>query len=130
MSYVTRRLRPPRATVVACLVAAALIGAPAPSFAVEKSEAQLQNEFGVKVAQLGSWNEAAFRFERALKADGRNARVYNNLAVAREILGEPQAAREAYEAALALAPDDKRIRANYDRFMGHYKATEKPTDAP
>ena len=85
--------------------------------AVQKSESEIQLEFGVKVARMGSWREAAFRFERAVKADDANARAWNNLGVARESLGEIELAREAYEKSLALAPDDRRIRQNYERFM-------------
>ena len=85
--------------------------------AVQKSESEVQLEFGVKVARMGSWREAAFRFERAVKADDANARAWNNLGVARESLGELELAREAYEKSLALAPDDRRIRQNYERFM-------------
>ena len=85
--------------------------------AVQKSESEIQLEFGVKVARMGSWREAAFRFERAVKADDANARAWNNLGVARESLGEIELARKAYEKSLALAPDDRRIRQNYERFM-------------
>lgn len=85
--------------------------------AVQKSESEVQLEFGVKVAKMGSWREAAFRFERAVKANDSNARAWNNLGVARESLGEFDAARQAYEKSLALAPDDRRIRQNYERFL-------------
>jgi len=85
--------------------------------AVQKSESEIQLEFGVKVAKMGSWREAAFRFERAVKANDSNARAWNNLGVARESLGEFDAAREAYQKSLALAPDDRRIRQNYERFL-------------
>ncbi len=85
--------------------------------AVQKSESEIQLEFGVKVARMGLWREAALRFDRAVKADDANARAWNNLGVARESLGEFDSAREAYEKSLALAPDDRRIRQNYERFL-------------
>ncbi|MGH9866712.1 MAG: tetratricopeptide repeat protein [Candidatus Polarisedimenticolia bacterium] len=104
-------------------VAAMLCLAPAGSVqAVQKSLSRLQMEFGVKVAMKGSWNEAAFRFEKAILADGANARAYNNLAVARESLGQFGPAREAYEKALELAPKDSKIRQNYDRFLSFYRS--------
>jgi Flp pilus assembly protein TadD len=95
-------------------------------FAVQKSEASVQLDFGVRMALKGSWLEAAFRFEKAIKLGGASAdaRAYNNLAVARESLGQFDQAREAYEKALALKADeqeDRRIRENYDRFLNFLK---------
>lgn len=95
--------------------------------AVQKSESEIQLEFGVKVARMGSWREAAFRFERAVKANDSNARAWNNLGVARESLGEFDAARAAYEKSLALAPDDRRIRQNYERFLNIARVRFVPT---
>jgi Flp pilus assembly protein TadD len=91
--------------------------------AVQKSEAETQLEFGVKVARMGSWREAAFRFERAVRADGTNARAYNNLAVALENLGRFEEAKRAYEKAIELGPDSKHIRQNHERFMSYYRST-------
>ena len=91
-----------------------------PVYAVVKSEASKQLEFGVKMALKGSWREAAFRFEKAVKADSKSAEAYNDLAVAHETLGEYEGAREAYEKALSLDPDHEKIRANYDLFMNFY----------
>lgn len=101
-----------------------------PAFAVVKSEAARQIEFGVKMALKGSWREAAFRFEKAVKADDRNARALNDLAVARETLGDYESAREAYERAIDLAPDNEEIRANYDLFMSFYKLYGESSGEP
>jgi Tfp pilus assembly protein PilF len=103
------------------------IADPAQSFAVQKSAAAQQLEFGVKMALKGSWLEAAFRFDKAVKLGGTStsARAYNNLAVAKESLGQFEQAREAYEKALALKVDeqeDRRIRENYDRFLNFLKS--------
>jgi Tfp pilus assembly protein PilF len=100
---------------------------------VERSPAAQQLEFGVKVALKGSWVEAAFRFERAIALGGSSARAYNNLAVARESLGQFDRAREAYEKALAVKADqdeDRRIRENYERFLGFLKANRGAGAAP
>ena len=88
----------------------------------------MQLEFGTKVARMGSWREAAFRFERAIAAEESNARAWNNLGVARENLGELDGAKEAYERAMALAPDERRIRLNYDRFLENYRNRPAPRD--
>lgn len=88
---------------------------------MQKTEAEKQIEFGVKMAVKGAWREAAFRFRKAVDAEEDNARAHNDLAVALENLGDFEEARESYERALELAPDDERIRSNYDRFMLFYR---------
>lgn len=124
----------PRRFLESAALLVCLLGLAPPVSAVQRSEATVQLEFGVKVAMKGSWNEAAFRFEKAVKADGTNARAFNNLAVARESLGQFVEAREAYEKATALAPRDEKIRQNYDRFMSFYRslvpATRNAGNAP
>jgi Flp pilus assembly protein TadD len=73
-------------------------------------------EFGILAAQHGLWNEAIFRFERAIVLDPADARAYNNLAVAYEQSGRFDDAVRMYERALALDPDNPSIRLNYDQF--------------
>jgi Flp pilus assembly protein TadD len=75
-----------------------------------------QVDFGLKVAQKGLWQEARFRFERAVELDPQNAAALNDLAVALEQMGEFDAARKAYERALELKPGDMYIQQNYDLF--------------
>lgn len=120
-----RGLRPlPRRLLESAAVTVCLFGMAGPLPAVQKSEAALQLDFGVKVALKGSWNEAAFRFQKAVAADDTSARAYNNLAVARESLGQFDLARQAYGKALELAPRDEKIKQNYDRFMSFYRSLE------
>ena len=73
-------------------------------------------KFGVEVAQKGMWREALFRFQKAVEADPENPSALNNLAVALEQMGEFSEARENYERALELKPDDLYIQQNYDLF--------------
>jgi len=75
-----------------------------------------QVEFGLKVAQKGLWQEARFRFERAVELDPGNAAALNDLAVSLEQMGEFDAARKAYEKALSIKPGDMYIQQNYDLF--------------
>ena len=89
--------------------------APGPVLAAEESSGR-QVEFGLKVAQKGLWQEARFRFERAVQIDPGNAAALNDLAVALEQMGEFDGARQAYEKALALKPGDIYIQQNYDLF--------------
>ena len=98
--------------------------------AVQKSEAQIQLEFGVMVARKGSWREAAFRFEKAIQADPARAGAYNNYAVALENLGDFSKARSMYEKALELDPHDSRIQANFERFQAFYRSYREVATGP
>jgi Flp pilus assembly protein TadD len=72
--------------------------------------------FGVEVARKGLWQEARFRFERAVLLDPENHSALNNLAIALEQQGEFDKAREAYERALKIKPKSLYIQQNYDLF--------------
>jgi Flp pilus assembly protein TadD len=93
----------------------ALLLAPGPVAARENTSSS-QVDFGLKVAQKGLWQEARFRFERAVTLDPQNAAALNDLAVALEQMGEFDKARQAYEKALALKPGDMYIQQNFDLF--------------
>ena len=95
-----------------------------------KSEDELK--FGIDVARKGLWNEARFRFEKAVTQDPDSAGALNNLAVALEQQGSFDQAREAYERALKLQPGSLYIRQNYDLFREaddkrNRKSKKKPT---
>ena len=92
-----------------------LLLAPGPLLAAEESSGR-QIEFGLKVAQKGLWQEARFRFERAVALDPGNAAALNDLAVALEQMGDFDGARQAYEKALEIKPGDVYIQQNYDLF--------------
>jgi len=72
--------------------------------------------FGIEVARKGLWQEARFRFEKAVTLEPESAEALNDLAVALEQQGEFQKAREAYEKALKLKPNSLYIQQNYDLF--------------
>ena len=114
----------------------------AAAFAAAASHDNFKQEmrFGAEAAQRGLWREAAFRWEKILKAEPDNAHVHNNLAVASESLGEFDKARREYEEAHRLAPDSKEIRSNYESFLdlcrsiktcgGEPAAAASPSPAP
>jgi Flp pilus assembly protein TadD len=85
------------------------------TLAAEES-AERQIAFGLKVAQKGLWQEARFRFERAVQAEPSNTAALNDLAVSLEQMGDFAGARKAYEKALEIKPDDAYIQQNYDLF--------------
>jgi len=80
------------------------------------ANARQEVEFGIDVARKGLWDEARFRFEKAVAADPDNAEALNNLAITLEQQGEFGKAREAYEKALQLKPNSTYIQQNYDLF--------------
>ncbi len=94
-----------------------LLGAPvAVAHADSRSSAKAEAEFGVDVALRGLWREAIYRWERAVELDPTYAQAFNNLAVAYEHEGQLGKARQAYEKAIALEPQNIQIRQNYDLF--------------
>lgn len=97
-----------RAALAAIALAAAAFG---PSLAGGPSPMR----FAAEMAASGNWREALFRWERAVADRPEDARLLNNLAVAREAMGENDVAAELYERALALAPDDRTISDNAAR---------------
>ena len=72
--------------------------------------------FGIDVAQRGLWREAIYRWERAIQLDPTYVSALNNLAVAYEHEGQLEKARQAYEKALAIEPNNLQIRQNYELF--------------
>ena len=77
--------------------------APALASAQDRGKSKEQVEFGIKVAQSNLWNEALYRWEKAVQLDPTYAAAWNNLAI-------------AYEQALKLDPKNLMIRQNYDLF--------------
>jgi Flp pilus assembly protein TadD len=65
-----------------------------------------------RAAQIGLWREALDRWERADELAPGDPGIVNNMAVAHEALGDTPAAKELYERAVALAPDDDDLREN------------------
>ncbi len=111
---------------------AALPAGVAPAWADARSSAKAEAQFGVDVAQRGLWREAIYRWERAVELDPTYAAAFNNLAVAYEHEGQLDKAREAYEKALALEPQNIQIRQNFDLFkeINDRAGAEKKDEQP
>lgn len=88
----------------------------APAYADARGDARKQVEFGISVAQKGLWREAIFRWLRATELDPNYAQAFNNLAIAYEHEGDLTRAREAYEKALRLEPNNPLIKQNHELF--------------
>jgi len=93
-----------------------LLAASALAHAQDRDKSREQIEFGIKVAQIGLWNEALYRWEKATQLDPTYAAAWNNLAIAYEHEGKFEDAKKAYEKALQLEPKNLMIRQNYDLF--------------
>jgi Tfp pilus assembly protein PilF len=106
-------VRSPTAATIAFLCV--LFAGPA-AFADVRSEARTQVDFGIDVAQRGLWREAIYRWEKAVELDPTYAAAYNDLAVAYEHEGQLEKARQAYDKALELEPNNTQIRQNYELF--------------
>ena len=85
--------------------------------AQSRDDAKAQVEFGIEVARRGLWQEALYRWQRAIDLDPTYAPAWNNLGIAFEREGRFDEAREAYETALDLDPDNFMIEQNYDLFL-------------
>ena len=90
------------------------------------------NQFAIKTAQAGLWNEAIFRWNQILSIDPENALAYNNLGVGYEALGKIEEAQAAYQRATELDPDSKYYRTNYRRCRLHIRRSgvESPETEP
>lgn len=92
-----------------------------------KSDESLKayNEFAIKSAKMGLWNEAIMRWQRLISEDPNNAKYHNNLAVAYEAKGELDLALAEYEKAIKLDPENKAYRYNYLKCKMSHSKTQK-----
>ncbi|MBN1694756.1 tetratricopeptide repeat protein [candidate division WOR-3 bacterium] len=72
--------------------------------------------FGIEAAQMELWDEAIFRWKKAISQDPNNAPAHNNLAIAYEKKGMWEEAEKEYQTALDLDPKNERIKANFEKF--------------
>lgn len=118
-----------RVPYAACfaLIAAAFA---TPVYADARSDAKAQVDFGISVAQRGLWREAIYRWEKAIEIDPTYAAAFNDLAVAYEHEGQLDKARQAYEKAVALEPNNLQIRQNYELFKEINDRTSAAKEKP
>lgn len=101
----------------------ALAASPAVLAQRKPATAKEQLQFGIEMAQQSLWSEALFRFRQAERlTDGESARIFNNLAVALEALGQFDDALDYYRRALRLEPENRGLKRNYARFAEFYQS--------
>jgi tetratricopeptide (TPR) repeat protein len=88
--------------------------------------------FGIWAAHQELWNEAIFRWQKAVAQNPRSVAAHNNLAVAYEKKGRWEEARKEYETALKLAPDNPWVKLNFKNFKDNLEPGEsgKKAKAP
>ncbi|MFA9452550.1 MAG: tetratricopeptide repeat protein [Candidatus Aminicenantaceae bacterium] len=84
-----------------------------------------QMMFGIQAAQSRMWDEAIFRWLKVLEQDPDSAAAHNNLGVAYERAGLWQDAEREYQQALALAPDNQYVQANFKNFQANLDQIEQ-----
>ena len=89
-----------------------------------------QLRIGIWAAERDLWEEAVFRWTKVLQADPNSAAAHNNLAVAYEKKGMIAEAKQEYELARKLAPQNSYIKINFERFKTNVELKEdKPGQA-
>ena len=89
---------------------------------------QSQLHFGILAAQTDLWDEAIFRWKKAVELDPDSSSAHNNLAVAYEKKGLWEEARKEYEIAIKLSPKNEYIQSNYDKFKQRMDEGEEIRD--
>ena len=84
-----------------------------------------QLDFGIEAAKKDLWEEAIFRWKKAIQSNPDSAAAHNNLAVAYEKKGLWEEAKKEYEIALSLNPKDSYINNNYLNFKEIYQSRMK-----
>jgi Flp pilus assembly protein TadD len=72
---------------------------------------KMEVAFANRMAMNGLWQEAYFRWQKAL-AGGESAVLHNNMAIALEYTGKYKEAEQEYLTALKLAPNNNFIKNN------------------
>ena len=87
-----------------------------------------QLHFGILAAQRDLWDEAIFRWKKAVLLEPDSFSAHNNLAVAYEKKGLWEEAEKEYQIALKLSPKNEYIQANYEKFKRRMEEGDKDED--
>jgi len=74
-------------------------------------------QLGVRYLSMNKLELAKENLQLALKKNSGNTQAHNALAFLYEKLNQPDKAKEHYETALALTPDDLGVKNNFGRFL-------------
>src|SRR2546430_8977303 len=76
------------------------------AFAEDKAEAYKFGKEGIEAAKNKQWDKAINNFEKAVKADPKEANNHNNLGLAYKGAGKLDQAVKAFSDAIAVEPND------------------------
>ncbi len=76
---------------------------------------ETEYKFGNKLAKMGLWKEAHYRWTRALRTGKNTASIHNNIAISLEFQNKLEEAKKEYEKALKLSPGNEYIKRNLSR---------------
>ncbi len=71
--------------------------------------------FANRMARVGLWKEALYRYQKLLASGHEKASIHNNLAIALENLGRYDEADAEYKKALVLDPGNANIKGNHEQ---------------
>lgn len=106
-----------RARGLLAVLLSLIVGTACASTGVDRSDQQTRE--GVLAADQGYWEEAEFRWRKALARDATDTRALNNLAIRFERLGEFQEAADYYRRALEAAGPSEHfyVEQNWQQFQ-------------
>ena len=84
----------------------------APVLLTRPDDAEAQDQMGLALAEAGRFAEAAERFRQATVCDPMQAVFWANLGMMLKVEGQFDASLDAYDEALARAPDNREMRTN------------------
>ncbi len=82
-------------------------------------------QLGVRYLSMNKLELARDNLLQALKEDSDNVQAHNALAFLYEKLNQPDKAKEHYESALDLKPDDLSVKNNFGRFLCERSESEE-----
>ncbi|TRW92681.1 type IV pilus biogenesis/stability protein PilW [Candidatus Methylobacter oryzae] len=85
-------------------------------------------QLGVRYLNMNKLELARENLLEAIKKNSDNAQAHNALAFLYEKLNQPDNAKDHYETALDLAPDDLGVKNNFGRFLCEHKEFEEGLD--
>jgi hypothetical protein len=109
-----------RSAAIAAAITALLIVACGAASAGKPKTKNLAR-FAADMAERGNWREAQYRWGIARREQPDNPRILNNLAVAAEVLGDVDQAKQLYEQAVGASGGNPHIIDNQRRFAWSLK---------
>jgi len=85
-------------------------------------------QLGVRYLSMNKLELARDNLQQAVKDNSGNAQAHNALAFLYEKLNQPDKAKDHYETALDLTPDDLGVKNNFGRFLCEHKEFEQGMD--